>query len=57
MQIPQPDRHRQTITAVELANIAGVEANTVRKIAKEMFDMLEKDMERTSFSVVSGDSE
>ena len=33
-----------TVTAAELAGIAGVEANTVRKIAKELLDMLERDL-------------
>ncbi len=42
----QDSQHaRQSITAVELADIAGVEANTVRKIAKELFDMLKRDVE------------
>jgi len=38
-------RHPSAVTAVELADIAGVEVNTIRKIAGELFDMLEKDME------------
>ena len=36
----------RTVTAVELADIAGVEANTVRKIAKELLEMLERDLQR-----------
>jgi len=36
----------RAVTAVELADIAGVEANTVRKIAKELLDMLERDLQR-----------
>ena len=35
----------RAVTAVELADIAGVEANTVRKIAKELLDMLGRDMQ------------
>jgi hypothetical protein len=42
-----PRRHRLDVTAVELANIAGVEANTVRKIAAELLSMLERDMQES----------
>lgn len=44
---------RRTVTAAELAGIAGVEANTVRKVAKELFDMLEKDL----YNELTGNSE
>ena len=36
----------RAVTAVELADIAGVEANTVRRIAKELLDMLGRDLQR-----------
>jgi len=42
IQIARPER--RAVTATELAGIAGVEASTVLKIAKELFGMLEKDL-------------
>jgi hypothetical protein len=33
-----------SVTATELAGIAGVEASTVRKIANELFEMLDNDL-------------
>lgn len=38
-------RMRQRMTAAELAGIAGVEANTIRRIASELLDMLERDLQ------------
>ncbi len=48
---PQSRRHQPSVTAVELADIAGVKANTVRVIARELFEMLERDMEQIGFEL------
>jgi len=55
-----PDRPRHArleVTAVTLADITGVEANTVRNIAKELFEILERNVEsRGPIIDESGDS-
>ena len=42
-----PPALRRQVTAVDLAHIAGVDSNTVRKIASELLDMLKRDMENS----------
>lgn len=43
------------VTAVELADIAGIEANTVRKIAAELLEMLRNDMENKGLTGVENE--
>lgn len=41
---------KSTITLEELARIAAVEANTVRRTAKDLFDLLSRDLEKNGIA-------
>jgi len=47
---------RSRVSAEELAKIAGVKATTIRKIAHELLELLERDLERQGVTVRGVDS-